>query len=100
MKPHKHVEYIKAWADGIPVQFMYQNECRKGWYDIYDHFDWSHTNNCMFRIKPEPKPDVIEYWFAYRNGHISFVTPARHNINLKLSFDSETGELKSAEVLE
>jgi hypothetical protein len=97
MKPHKHAELIKAWADGAEIQQRHLiNNIPTNWYEFAD--DW----NCEiseFRIKPELKPDNNEYYYAYKNGRIAFVSPANNKINLKLTFDGETGELKSAEVL-
>ena len=74
MKPHPHSELIKAWADGAEIQIKFYD----GWRDCRP-IDWN--PNSEYRIKPEPKPDVIQF------------------CNLKLTFDGETGELKSAEVL-
>jgi hypothetical protein len=46
-------------------------------------------------IKPETKPDVIlEMHMTRFNSTMIYVDP-----NLRLTFDGETGKLKSAEVL-
>jgi len=76
MKPHKHAEFIKAWADGgeIQVRIVSSNE----WGDAQNPYWAEHYE---YRIKPQPKPDVVQF------------------CNLKLTFDGETGEIKSAEVL-
>jgi len=103
MKPHKHAELIKAWADGAVIQ---RKIIRTG--ENIDEpiisYSWLTENMPMwsiheeYRIKPEPKPDLYTYmavpkeWANY--GAWSIGTP-----NLKLTFDGETGELKSAEVL-
>ena len=55
-----------------------------------------------YRIKPEPKPDVVQYGYAKNDGCVAYVTRmGRHQSgdNIKLTFDGETGELISAEVL-
>lgn len=31
MQPHKHAEVIKAWADGVPVQFLSRD---RRWIDL------------------------------------------------------------------
>ena len=48
MKPHKHAELIKAWADGAEIQLKGRNG---EWIDIFP--DWQ--EKCEYRIKPEPK---------------------------------------------
>lgn len=95
-KPHKHAELIKAWADGAKIQ-----ECvgPDQWWDD-DEPAWYPT--ITYRIKPEPKPDIVKSFYAHANHcfqgmHISARQDECHN--LKLTFDGETGKLKSAEVL-
>ena len=73
MTPHKHYDLIVAWAKGAEIQ----------WYDgstwittLYP--GWQPAQS--YRIKPEPKPDVI--------------------LNVKFIFDGETGKLKKAEVID
>lgn len=53
-KPHKHAELIKAWADGCIIQ------CKTtwGWCEESDPY-WNDEDE--YRIKPEEKPDVIQY---------------------------------------
>ena len=93
---HKHAELIKAWADGAQI------ECRSalgGWLYTSEP-DW-HENH-EYRIKPEPKPDVVLYanvHSCYEN-RIAHVTDAYadNRRNLKIVFDGATGEPKSAEV--
>ena len=94
--PHKHAELIKLWADGAEIQYRKQGEYwvaddEMGWYKDY-----------QYRIKPEPKPDVVDYVRVGEFHRIS-VCPlewAREtNSNLKLTFDGETGKLKSAKVI-
>jgi len=60
-----------------------------------ERYRWLRENNFQ---EPEPKPDVEELYYA----SIYSVSPAVHFNripNLKLTFDVETCELKSAEVL-
>ncbi len=90
-RPHKHAKLIKAWADGAEIE-VYQpafgrwEEAEPAWHTSFE-----------YRIKPEPKPDIIEYWqnTLTNCGQMDDAEDA----NLKLTFDGETGELKSAEVL-
>ena len=101
--PHKHADLIKAWADGAEIEFYDQryNEHRWKLCGEYPYFQ----PEVEFRIKPEPKPDVVFY------GRILmpyFDAPPRVNglglmqgslDNLKFVFDGTTGQLKSVEVL-
>lgn len=99
-KPHKHAELIKAWADGAEIQC----KCWTGneWRTIQDTPQWHENRD--YRIKPEPKPDVVFYVNANldraKSGEIYSTTTCHHCDNIKLTFDGETGKLKSAEVLE
>ena len=74
--PHKHAELIKAWADGAEI------ECKQiedgNWLSVSQPA-WDKASE--YRIKPEPKPDVVDY------------------VRLKLTFDGKTGKLKAAEVI-
>ena len=96
MKPHKHAELIKAWADGAIIE-RYWTDLRTG------HQYWMIDNEPMweeyeeYRIKPEPKPDVVMETVLKLEPFPKFVMHGKPN--LKLTFDGETGELKSAEVL-
>lgn len=98
MKPHKHAEIIKAWADGAEIEFQVEGIWTSitkgsviGWFENYD-----------YRIKPEPKPDVVGFFYVYRDNGVIVVSHYRQASeppNLRLTFDGETGNLKSAEVL-
>ena len=100
MKPHKHAELIKAWADGAEIQYFDHEE---GWINQL-HPAW--YVDTEYRIKPEPKPDYVStrrvflkycdsfgYYAETENNALS----GRPN-NIRFTFDGETGELKSAEV--
>ena len=95
-KPHKHAELIKLWADGAEIQWR--------WGHINDEWETTTTphwqSDCEFRIKPQPKPDVvftthIEYDFGWK--WVNTASIKEHNLRLK--FDNKTGKLKSAEVI-
>ena len=95
MKPHKHAEVIKAWADGAQIQFRNVRTdrnwtdmpmCSPTWYETVE-----------YRIKPEVKPDIVVCAYAFARGVI--LTDAKEKLaNLILTFDGDTRELKSAEV--
>lgn len=99
--PRKHAELIKAWADGAQIQWYDDSIREHRWKDCGDYFDWG--CNVQFRIKPEPKPDHIYYGvFEMRGSRTLDCCFTKYNDNgdqLKLTFDGETGRLKSAEVL-
>jgi hypothetical protein len=96
---HKHADLIHAWADGAEIEFNNGH----GWFNArledFDQTKWK------FRIKPEPKPDVakaitVEVTSLDEQGHVQtfqaykFLRP-----NLLLTFDGETGKLKTAVVI-
>ena len=105
MTPHKHHDLIVAWAKGATIQLntgdAWVTDPRPKW--SVDH---------EYRIKREPKPDVVIYKYISTFG----VTYARDNAedagldyrqgmhgylpNLKLTLDGETGKLKKAEVID
>lgn len=99
--PHKWADVIKAWADGADVQIRFNGG---EWVDIEKPaFD---SKDAIYRIKPEPKPDVIYFCTAKfgANGYLDDgdFEPTRTQYacdNLKLTFDGETKKLKSAKVI-
>lgn len=98
-KPHVHAECIKAWADGIKVQFKTKEDIV--WHDL-DNYGWCRWDvNNQYRIKPEPKPDVVKLTQAVlTDQNVSGIGFSIYNpLNLELTFDGETGKLKKAEVI-
>jgi len=87
---HKHADLIHAWADGAQIQWKDRDE---QWHDMGEPL-WSEKHE--YRIKPESKSDYVRYlempmfW-----GYVE----RRPESNMKVVFDRETGDLKSAEVL-
>jgi hypothetical protein len=95
MKPHKHAELIKAWADGATIQVKYTDDPQY-WIDK-DNPAW-HPND-QYRIKPETKPDYRR-WFVFHKDRPCIYPHSKAELaNLVLIFDGETDELKSALVL-
>jgi hypothetical protein len=66
-----------------------------GWEDVVvTNPSWN--DDMEYRIKPEPKPDIVRYGIAMNLwGRSAFAI----GDNLKVTFDSETRKLKSAEVI-
>jgi hypothetical protein len=92
MKPHKHAELIKAWADGADIEH-FSVPAQIWMYTARPA--WNEDNN--YRIKPEPKPDLrLFYWVS---DHVVQCSSKIHMHNLALTFDGNTGELTFAEVL-
>lgn len=104
---HKHADVLIAIAEGKIVQY------RGEWCD-WEDADLSvlETNKDPFtfpyldwRIKPEPKPDVVKYLGTNKHGEdCGRLCDDYHIVDhwysqLKLTFDGETGKLKQAEVL-
>lgn len=58
MKPHKHADLIKAWADGAKIEF--KNHVDLSWSYI-DKPAWH--EDFEYRIKPETPPfEMIPHW--------------------------------------
>jgi hypothetical protein len=51
MKPHKHAELIKAWADGAEIQW--KNKVDGYWEECYFTPYWK--DDCEYRLKPTLK---------------------------------------------
>lgn len=98
-KPHKHAELIKAWADGAEIE--YRDNTRdislNPWRDLPPYGDWDARPVFEYRIKPEPKPDVVTLDSVQIEDNEAYFT--LDEPNLKLTWCGETGKLKSAEVL-
>ena len=95
MKPHKHADVIKAWADGVAVEVR----AAKGgpWVHVLKP-EWHEYQD--YRIKPEAKPDIeFNTHIAWDLGWYWITTTSTKDSNLQLTFDGETGELKSAKVI-
>ena len=96
--PHPHAELIKAWADGAQIEAY-----KGGGLWIYlSSPTWNEGTS--YRIKPEPKPDVVYYGVFGDIGSAALESCfTKFNDDdedaLKLTFDGKTGKLKSAEVL-
>jgi len=97
--PHKHAAIIKAWADGEQIQAK-----------LPEKLDWTDTTwpgwntDIQYRIKPEPKPDVVYTRYVKKGSnpsadYLCFITTEASVPNVKFIFDGEAGELKSVELI-
>ena len=94
-KPHKHADLIKAWADGAEVEYLDAGSA-SFWRSVTSP-RWDGQGS--YRIKPEPKPDVVRYGMVVDNRYGSLTLARCACDNVKFIFDGETGALKAAEVL-
>jgi len=86
----KHADLIHAWADGAQIQS--RNNIGEHWQD--NHLPvWA--NDTMYRIKPEPKPDVVKFTTLWQTNGYDMSEVGQ----FCLTWDGETGKLKSAEVV-
>ena len=88
---HKHYDCIVAWAEGKKIEIL--SDSTGQWEDLIGIPYW--VNNFQFRIKPEPKPDVVQTCEV----SISFESFTSGYPTVQFTFDGETGKLKSAEVI-
>lgn len=101
MKPHKHAELIKAWADGAEIEVF--SRYNDDWMDCPDP-TWEQEE---YRIKPEPEHEQrLDRIRAYRVssdmkqiGQIGITCNDYGKTNLILIWDGETGELKDSKVI-
>jgi hypothetical protein len=100
MKPHKHAEAIKAWADGAEIEYLAQGS--QEWKPIFEGWSWDNWFVAECRIKPEPKPDVVKHFFVESHFWAGIRLSEASQLDtpvLSITFDGETGKLKSAEVI-
>lgn len=98
---HKHAAVLRAIADGKVVEYFSLN--KNGWIVPFGLNPITHPE-IQWRIKPEPKPDVVRYGVAsiqHGYAYVEHLGPhnSNKNNNLRLTFDGEFFTLKSAEVL-
>ena len=91
---HKHYDLIVAWADGAEIQVK-----------AFSHSDWEDVDmngeewyeHYTYRIKPEPKPDVVKYLICGLKSWKEVDDQVGHEC-IKIVIDGK-GRLKSAEVI-
>ena len=99
MKPHKHAELIKAWADGASIEKL----TKDGWLNCEPNYIlWS--LDVEYRIKPEPKPDETSYlvlssalcgWAELTD----YASLGNVQAEILIIRDGETNKIKYAEVV-
>lgn len=85
---HKHYDCIVAWAEGKDIQWNNNGV----WHNVIeDRPHW--FKDTEYRIKP--KPDYVRF----AKAHGIYRKHQEIDDNIALTYDGETGALKSAEVL-
>jgi hypothetical protein len=94
--PQKHAVVIHAWAEGAQIE-VFDNQYGK-W---INYFNPSFLSGLEYRIKPEPKADVVKYARIFLPRSVFDVSRVRmESDNLRLTFNGDTGALKAAEVIQ
>jgi hypothetical protein len=94
--PHIHVKVIKEWADGKQIQY-WSNMCEE-WFDCPENNPPWHPK-AKYRVKPEPKPDVVKYMYIGENRANWPSHFTNYLDNVVLVYDGETGKLKDVQLL-
>ena len=92
--PHKHRDLIIAWAFGAEIEVKLLRTNR--WEETSDP---SWNDEYEYRIKPEPKPDTVSFLHLSKGSVGPVVSTCFTVNNLKITWDGETGKLKSSEVI-
>jgi len=98
---HVHHDLIVAWAKGAKTQFY--GTASEKWLDVPASPSWDPQT--AYRIKPEPKPDLVLYGMIQLKGGYAKIDAVGANVQQRdtdtcmFIFDGETGALKDAQVL-
>ena len=106
---HKDYDLIMAWANGAEIEYFAKGDGFDCWVDVKNPI-W---DNAIYRIKTEPKHDIVLYAYAenYKCGGIALITNAYKNFaednpikhrckeNIKLIYDGNTNEIKAVELI-
>jgi hypothetical protein len=96
---HKHYEVISKWIEDTSQIVQFRLDESEDWQDIVMQ-EPSWYDVYQYRIKPDPKPDLVidKFAFVVEDGS-TFYTLPDGTLNLRLIFDGETKQLKDAKVL-
>lgn len=108
MTKHKYAELIKAWADNSDLRIQCRPRGSDGEYIDTKHPGW--CINFDYRIKPEPKPNIVEIRKIIRvlmDGCVDIVhyggnvvlSSDKNPVKVEYTFDGETGVLKGVKLL-
>ena len=94
---HTHHDIIVAWAADTSKVVQCRSRAEHDWEDCHGGVIW--LTPLEYRLKPDPVPDVVVYLEVDVHGASIQFEQQTEQDNLRLTFDGETGKLKSAEVL-
>lgn len=103
---HLHADLIHAWAENMDLRFEVKYAGDSKWSEFCPLTQkWMPHHD--YRIKPTPKPDLVRCvgLMGDIGSHLAYTAAKRETVDnwpqkLRLTFDGETGKLKSADVLE
>ena|ERR1035437_20008 len=87
-----------AFAEGKVIQFRDDNLTINWFIDLPARPNWESTG-MTFRIKPEPKPDIVMCAQIILANGMRFEQHNGKDNNVKITFDGETCELKDMEII-
>jgi len=95
---HVHAEWVRLWLDGVDVEYKTFSK----WWSVTNLADFDKYGT-EFRFKPAPKPKIIKHVTLQLEEDVvtlySDLECWSHCHTLKLTFNGETGNLITAEVL-
>lgn len=98
--PQWHKDMAQALKDGKVVEYGLVSNWVPSLLKAEDFLSPLFTGDEKeYRIKPEPKPDVVRFYSLNISFELSRSRTNFDSKNLKLIWDGETGALKDAEVL-
>lgn len=102
MTRHRHADVIHAIAEGKKAQYLSD---KGNWVDAVNINPISYFD-MQWRIKPEPKPDIVKWSHIAKidNGFEVALLSHAYSIkdascNLKITYDGETNQPKSVELI-
>jgi hypothetical protein len=98
---HKWHDIICAWAKGAAIQFRLKDSdgLWHEWVDVKNPAWFGYGYEIEYRVKPEPKPDVVYKKYVYESGIKKLCQCDGAGANVEYTFDGETGELKAVELI-
>ena len=91
MTKHIHYDTIMAWANGASIEM--RDILTETWHDV-DSPSW--YGSIDYRVKPQPKPDLVREAFIVNSlsaGPMLYAA-SPSEANSVFVFDGETGKLK------
>lgn len=77
MKPHKHAELIKAWADGAEIECLDEESGIWSGFGSHSPMWYEFT---QYRIKPEENKSVVRWLWVDENNRIMSVMQSEEEV--------------------